>query len=101
MFGIVLSALNAVLGTALTLVFRTIVVKFVFFTCLFLIASEILSVVQSAGILPSAASIQAGFSKIPPSVGYFLSVFNVYAGVSMVLTAYATRFIIRRIPWIN
>lgn len=101
MFGIMISALNMMLGTALSLIFRTIVVKFVFFTCLFLVASEIVSVLTSSGILPSAASVQAGFSMIPPSVGYMLSVFNVYAGASLIFSAYATRFIIRRIPGLN
>lgn len=101
MFGIVLSALNTVLGTTLALVFRTIVVKFVFFTCLFLAASELLSALQASGILPSASSVQAGFSMIPPGVGYILSVFNIYAGASMIFTAYLTRFIIRRIPFLN
>ncbi len=94
MFGIFLSALNAVLGSALGLVFRTVVVKFVFFTALYLIATEFISVIQAAGILPTAQQVQAGFSSIPPSIAYIAGVFNLYWGASAVFSAYATRFII-------
>lgn len=101
MFGILLSALNAVLGTVFRQVFQILVVKFVLYTVLFLIATVFVSLIQQAGILPTVAQVQAGLSNIPPSVGYFLDMFNFYYGASLVLSAYATRFIIRRIPFFN
>lgn len=101
MYGILLSALNTVLGTAIGLFFRTVVIKFVFFSVMFLIATELLSVIQNAGLFPTAAQIQSGLSAIPPSVGYFCNVFNLYWGMGVVISAWSTRFIIRRLPKFN
>jgi len=38
---------------------------------------------------------------IPSAVWYFLDLFNASAGISVLLTSYVTRFIIRRLPIIG
>lgn len=97
MFGILLSALNVVLG----FIFRSVIVKFVIFFALFFIVTGFVSVLQSSGLLPSADSLNGAFSLIPSSVWYFLDLFKFSLGFSMVLSAYVAKFIIRRIPVIG
>ncbi|MDW5415653.1 DUF2523 family protein [Iodobacter sp. CM08] len=97
MFGIVLSALNM----ALSFILRSIIVKFVIFFALFFVVTEFIQVLISSGLLPSANGVSSGLAGIPSSVWYFLDLFNVTAGIPIVLSAYVTRFIIRRIPVIG
>lgn len=97
MFGIVLSAFNAILGFVL----RGVVVKFVVFAALFAVVTAFVSVLQSAGVFPSAAGLTGAFGGIPAGMWYFLDLFRFDAGIPMVLSAYGARFIIRRIPFIG
>ena len=97
MFGIVLSALNA----ALSFVFKSLIVKFVLFFGLFFVTTEFIQVLVSSGILPSASAVGGSLGGIPSGVWYFLDLFNVSAGIPIILSAYVTRFIIRRIPLIG
>lgn len=95
MFGILLSALNSILGW----VFRGLVIKFVVFTALYLIVYELVSVMASW--LPSGASLTSAFAGIGAGTWYFLDLFAVSVGVPLLVSAYLTRFIIRRIPVIG
>jgi hypothetical protein len=101
MFGIVVSALNAFLGTAIGLFLRTVVIKFLIFTAMFLISAAFVPILQSSGLLPTAAKIQSGLSAIPPSMGYLMSIFNIYWGIGVIVSAWTSRFIIRRLPKLN
>ncbi|MGM9516794.1 DUF2523 family protein [Roseateles sp. DB2] len=95
MFGIFLSALNSILGWA----FRTLVIKFVLFTALYLAVYELVSVMASW--LPTGASLSSAFAGIGAGTWYFLDLFAVSVGVPMMVSAFLTRFIIRRIPVIG
>lgn len=95
MFGIVLSALNVVLG----FVFRSLIVKFIAFFALFFVTTEFIQLVIP--LLPGAATLTNAFSAQAPGVWYFLDLFKVGFGVSACLSALVTRFIIRRIPMIG
>lgn len=95
MFGILLSALNSVLGWA----FRAVIIKFVVFTALYLVVHELVAVMVSW--LPSGASLTSAFAGIGASTWYFLDLFAVSVGVPLLISAYLTRFIIRRIPVIG
>lgn len=95
MFGIVLSALNAVLGW----VFRSVLVKFGVFFALYFITTEFVGLIVN--LIPSANSVNGTMSAIGSSTWYFLNVFMVTQGASAVVSAYATRFVIRRIPVIG
>lgn len=95
MFGILLSALNSVLAWA----FRALVIKFVVFTALYLVVYELVSVMASW--LPCGASLTSAFAGIGAGTWYFLDMFAVSVGVPLLVSAYLTRFIIRRIPVIG
>lgn len=95
MFGILLSAFYAVLGFLL----RSVLVKFVAFFALFFITTEFIQLVVP--MLPGASSLASAFSAQAPGVWFFLDLFKVGFGVSACLSAFVTRFIIRRIPVIG
>jgi len=95
MFGILLSAFNAVLG----FVFRSFMVKFVLFFGLFFVTTEFMQIVGT--MLPDASALNITLGGVPSAVWYFLDLFNVSAGISVLLTSYVTRFIIRRLPIIG
>ncbi len=95
MFGIVLSALNA----ALAFLVRSILVKFVVYFALFFITTEFLTVIGD--MLPTGADLTTALGGVPADVWYFIDLFNVSAGIPLLLSAWVTRFIIRRIPVIG
>lgn len=95
MFGIFLSALNSVLAW----VFRSLLVKFVIFFALYFITTEFVSLI--ANLLPDGSSINSTLAGIGSTTWFFLDTFQIETGISAVVSAYATRFIIRRIPVIG
>jgi Protein of unknown function (DUF2523) len=95
MFGILLSAFNTVLAWLV----RSVLVKFFVFFGLYFITTEFVSVIAS--IMPNGNAVTGAMSSVTNSTWYFLDVFMVQTGISMVVSAYATRFIIRRIPVIG
>lgn len=99
LFGILLSALRSILGFLL----RSVVVKFVTFFALYFVVKEFMEVIVAWGLVPSgkASQVNSSLSGISASVWYFLDLFAASSGISMVISAYATRFIIRRVPLIG
>jgi hypothetical protein len=95
MFGILLSAFNSVLGWLV----RTVVIKFVVFTALYMIVAELVSVMSSW--LPTGTSLTNAFAGISAASWYFLDMFAFSTGVPLIISAYLTRFIIRRVPVIG
>lgn len=95
MFGILLSALNSVLAW----VFRSLLVKFVLFFALYFITSEFVGFIVT--LLPGIGAVEGALSGIGATTWYFLGVFQIQEGLAMVVSAYATRFIIRRMPVIG
>lgn len=95
MFGRVLSALYALAGFVL----RSGVVKFGVFFGLFFVTTEFIAALLP--MLPGVSSLTSAFSAVGPGVWFFLDLFKVPFGVSLCLSAMATRFIIRRIPLIG
>lgn len=97
MFGILVSAFNLILGFLI----RSVLVKFVFFFALFFITTGFISVLLNSGLLPSGASLTQALSALSPATGYFFDLFALGTGISMIVSAHVTRFIIRRIPLIG
>jgi len=95
MFGIVVSALFTMLGFVL----RSVLVKFVVFFALFFITTSFITLLVP--LLPGATALRDAFAGLAPGVWYFLDIFKIGFGISACLTAYVTRFIIRRIPVIG
>ena len=95
MFGILVSAFYSVL----TWLFTQVVIKFAVLTALFVLVAELVKVLVT--LLPSAASLSPAFAGIDSGTAFFMNAFAIPTGVSLILAAYATRFIIRRIPVIG
>lgn len=95
MWILLLGAVNTMLG----FIFRSVMVKFVVFFALFFIVTEFLALVTP--MLPNGSSLTGALGGIPSSVWYFMDLFNVTAGIPILLSAYVTRFVIRRIPVIG
>jgi hypothetical protein len=99
LFGILLSALRTMFGFLL----KSVIVKFVTFFALNFVVREFMEVVVAWGLVPTgkAGQINSALAGISPAIWYFLDLFAAASGISMVISAYATRFIIRRVPVIG
>jgi hypothetical protein len=95
MFAIFMSALFSIMGW----LFRSVLIKFLVMFALFFVASSF--VAYLAPKLPGASALTSAFAAIPPGVWWVLDLFMVPLGVKLVLTAYVTRFAIRRMPVIG
>jgi hypothetical protein len=95
MFGIVLSAFNVVLG----FVFRSVIVKFALFFGLFFVTTEFIAILSP--LLPEVGVLNNAFAGLPSGVWYFLDLFAFSQGIPIILSAFVTRFIIRRLPVIG
>ncbi|MEY0023036.1 DUF2523 family protein [Providencia rettgeri] len=95
MYRLIVSAFNFLLGFVL----RTLVIKFVVFSALFLVVSEFVPVILN--LLPASSNLPDLINQLPNSVWYFMNLFAVITGLKIVISAFLTRFIIRRIPIIG
>jgi hypothetical protein len=97
MFAVLLSAVNMALGFLV----RSVLAKFFLYFGLYFFVSEAISLLQSAHILPSAASLAGAFGGLGADVWYFLDLCAFSFGAPLIVSAYVTRFIIRRLPIIG
>lgn len=95
MFSVFVSALNVALGFLI----RSVIVKFAVFFGLFFVTTGFVSLL--APLLPNGSALSSALGGLPSGVWYFLDLFNVSAGIPILLSAWASRFIIRRIPIIG
>lgn len=95
MYTLIISAFNFLFGFVL----RTLVIKFVVFSSLFIIVSEFVPVILN--LLPSSSNLPDLINQLPDSVWYFMNLFTVITGLKIVISSFLTRFIIRRIPIIG
>lgn len=95
MFGILASAFNVALG----FVFRSVIVKFALYFGLYFVTTEFMGILGT--LLPSSNSLNGAFSGITSGVWYFLDLFAFPQGLPLIISAFVTRFIIRRIPIIG
>ncbi|EBY0268210.1 DUF2523 domain-containing protein [Salmonella enterica] len=95
MFGIMTSVLYGVLGFLL----RSVIVKFTVFFALYFIVQEFAPLILD--MVNRQLPLLALISSIPDSLKYFFNVFKVIDGINIILSAFVTRFIIRRIPIIG
>lgn len=95
MFGRVLSALFSFAAWFA----KSAMVKFVVYFALFFITTEFIQLIVP--LLPGAAGLTSAFAAQAPGVWYILDIFKISFGISACLSAFVTRFIIRRIPVIG
>lgn len=89
----------AVFNTALAWIFREVVIKFVIFAVLFVVVSEFGTLLLS--FLPDWMTFTGSFTGVDSGVWYFLDFFQLAFGLPIVISAFVTRFLIRRIPVIG
>ncbi len=77
----------------------TAFLKALIFTTIGLIVAGLMTVVLP--LLPDVAGLKTLFQSLPSGLLYLLGVFRVDFGVSVAISASATRFLIRRIPVIG
>lgn len=91
--------MGKLLSQLLGFIFKKSVPKFFLFFALFYLVSEFVPVlVEIIGGRELLTNLSSAIGNIPSGVAYFLSPFRLDIGVKVVVTAYITRFIIRRIP---
>lgn len=95
MFGIVLSALNTVLGFIL----RGVVVKFLVMGVCYYAVSELFGYITY--LLPQNTDIVDLYNMLPDSMIFFSNLFLLPYGLKIAFSAMFTRFIIRRIPLVG
>lgn len=95
MFGILLSAFNAALG----FVFRSVIIKFAVFFGLYFVVSEFMPFLKD--MLGNYLFSTEVFNNLPDTIVYYLNLMQFSHGVTICLSAYLTRFIIRRLPVIG
>ncbi|EJL1491332.1 DUF2523 domain-containing protein [Salmonella enterica] len=89
------SVLYGVLGFLL----RSVIVKFTVFFALYFIVQEFVPLILD--MVNRQLPLLVLISSIPDSLKYFFNVFKVIDGINIILSAFVTRFIIRRIPIIG
>lgn len=75
-------------------VFHSLQVKFALFFALYFITNEFVGFIFA--LLPNASSINGALSDITAGPWFFLDAFQLPIGISAMVSAYATRFIIHR-----
>ena len=95
MFGILISALNTLLG----FVFRSLIIKFVVFFALYFVVQGFVEILVE--LLPDSSNLSSLFANLSDGFWYFINLSKLPQGISMIISAMATRFIIRRIPVIG
>lgn len=91
------------MGTFITSVIswfvRSVLVKFFIMFSLFFVVSEFIPILVK--LLPNSTNLSDLFNLLPDSVWFFLNYFKIPTGITLVISALLTRFLIRRIPIIG
>lgn len=92
----------AILTPVLSWIFREVVVKFIVFASVFaLVALFVPKVVSLLGSFLNTGGLTSAFSAVSPGVWYFLDFFQLGYGVPLLISAWVSRFLIRRMPVIG
>ena len=90
------------IATAFTWLLREVVVKFLIFTAVFaLVAFFVPYAVGYLGKFADASVFSNAFAAIDGSVWFVLKFFKLDYGVPLIISAYVSRFLIRRLPVIG
>lgn len=89
----------AIFAPVVAFMLREVVAKFVIFAGVFGLVA-ILVPVAIGYILPwlGASSLSSAFSSVSPGVWFFLDFFQLSFGLPLLVSAWITRFIVRRLP---
>src|SRR5690606_10877424 len=95
MFGVFVAAFNYFLS----FIFRAVVFKAVVGMVIFFVVALLVDILFS--YLPNWLGFADLFDGFPPQMWYFLDLMAFDFGAPLILGAYTTRFLIRRIPFIG
>ena len=93
--------MQALLWPLISWFVRGVVVKFIVLGALFFAIEAIMPRLLAQLAVWSPATISNAFTTLAPGVWWFLDKFALDVGIPLVLSAYVTRFTIRRIPVIG
>ncbi len=94
--------MQAILWPIIVWILREVVLKFVVFTVIFaVVAFFVPYAVNYLGSFASTSALNSAFAGIPAGVWYFLDLFRLDYGAPLVISAYVSRFLIRRLPVIG
>ena len=93
--------MQALLWPLLSWFVRSVVVKFIVLGALFFVIQALMPRLLAQLASWSPTSISSGLNVLGPGVWWFLDKFALDLGIPLILSAYATRFTIRRIPVIG
>jgi len=95
-------AMPLLLAPIVTWIFRDIVVKFIVFTAVFaLVAFLVPKAVAYLGGFINPGGLTSAFSAVGSGVWFFLDFFQLGYGVPLLISAWVSRFLIRRLPVIG
>ncbi len=98
MFALLRSALNYGAG----LFMKTGLVKWgVMFAAFFLISDLLVILLELALPAGGIQALNSAFAGIPNEMWFFMNLFQMSYGIPLLISAYVTRFIIRRLPIIG
>lgn len=91
--------MGKLLSSILSFIFKKTVPKFFLFFGLFFLVAEFTPIlIELVGGRELIANLSSSFASLPSDIAYFLTPFHIDRGLELVISAYITRFIIRRIP---
>lgn len=94
--------MQAILWPLISWVFREIVIKFVLITGLVYVVTLLVPLaVGYLGNFLGVGSLSSAFSSLPAGVWFFLDYFQVSFGLPLLISAWVSRFLIRRLPVIG
>ena len=98
--GVDLSPLtNSIDFSTVLVVFRSLIIKFVVFFALYFVVQGFVEILVE--LLPDSSNLSSLFANLSDGFWYFINLSKLPQGISMIISAMATRFIIRRIPVIG
>lgn len=94
--------MQAILWPIFSWFLREVIVKFVVFAAIFLVLSLFVPMAVSyLGPWLGSSSLTNSFAGLSSGVWFFLDFFNLAYGVPLLISAFVTRFLIRRLPVIG
>lgn len=92
----------ALFAPVLSWLFRVVVVKFLVVAAVLAVVSFLAPVaIGYLGNFLGVTSLNSAFAGLPSSVWYFADLGNISYGLPLVISAWVSRFLIRRLPFIG
>lgn len=95
----IISFLASAFSGILNFLFRVVVIKFLVFAVIYITLTEVLPIVIDFAL--SNKVISGSLPSISSSIGFYLQYFRLDVAVKLLISAYVTRFLIRRLPFVG